>query len=351
MKVHASNSIRISGRAGTVDFLRKLSPGATVAVKVTERLGPQTAILDIQGRRIRAEFLRGVPGNNRLMLKLEDASNSTYTFKIISSTDRQDFLSRLLEYSVLTIKDVLRDNIMDIGSFVQKGPDTIFSLHAYLLDVTDWKRRHDSLMKLFTRFYSLGASVEVLRDLSLMIAGNGTGGALLCYILEIFSGYNKQKRHLLGKEGLEQAIHELETLIEKSGDDDRVFLLQSLWDVFKDANEGSKFIMVPIKDDDEFHICAALAGENSIIFRVELSQLGTVHLLARQEKNMIDVMICVQNEKSLEKFKNSLEDLKDTLYNAGLKVALKVYNSNFIIDKIVEINSYYSLNSVLDIKV
>ncbi len=97
MKIESSGTIRISGRSTIISLLNNLKKGSEHPAKIIERPSTKEAILEIAGKRIRAEFPKGVPGNNRLILKLENKQDNTFIFKIVSSTSKDGFIDKLSE--------------------------------------------------------------------------------------------------------------------------------------------------------------------------------------------------------------------------------------------------------------
>ena len=95
----------------------------------------------------------------------------------------------------------------------------------------------------------------------------------------------------------------------------------------------------------------ALLTENCVIAHMEFSSLGGVDVFARKENNNIYIVLVPELEKTGIVIENSLDELKKIMYDSGLNAQIKVFQNNIVFDKIVEINSYFTLNSVFDVKV
>ncbi len=81
MKIEPRNIIKIAKGAGSSEPLRELKKGSEIHAHVIERLGAGKAVLDIYGRRVNAEFLKGTPLAATVLLKLEEVKNNSLIFK------------------------------------------------------------------------------------------------------------------------------------------------------------------------------------------------------------------------------------------------------------------------------
>lgn len=101
---------------------------------------------------------------------------------------------------------------------------------------------------------------------------------------------------------------------------------------------------MPLLIDDEFIPLKIMHNEGNWILSIELSKLGTIDILAQKE-GMISII--GESREHLELIENQLREKNSDF--SGIIINFKTRRE--ALDKLVAINSFYSLNSQLDIKV
>lgn len=368
MRIGLSDTIKITGRITRLNFLRRLKKGAEIPARIVKRHNSRIAILEIAGNRLRADFLKGVPGNNRLTLRLEDNSNNSYTFKLIDSISKNDLLSKIFEITVFKVEDIDKNNILYINRFLNRysgrNPTGIFELNNLLLSqVRKEKKKGEGITHLLNRLLKRGMSKENLLNLAVILSGIRINSDIISPFLLIFGfdqnyfekrGVGKQKRF---EEKIEEALSEINKIINAKKKDDIVSALIDL--IVKGNGESDKTICGELAffDNEEFRPINYMRNESSFLFSLELSNLGTIDILAKKISENISISIFSDNNDVLEALGESLDLLSLRLKNAGLsgyensQISINLYNRRDILEKLIEINSNYFNISEFDIKV
>ena len=100
MRISRDNIIRITGKITTSGLFKNLKVGNEISGKIIQRLGGNFAIMDIGGRKIRADFLNGVPSQDNINLVVEEKKGSLIKLRRIPSGTRQ-ILQQLSGFSIL----------------------------------------------------------------------------------------------------------------------------------------------------------------------------------------------------------------------------------------------------------
>ena len=78
MKIDKSNTIRIANRISSLNIFKNIKKGSEVSARVAKRIDDKKAVLEIAGRRVKAEFTGGVPDKNRLYLVLKEKGDGIF---------------------------------------------------------------------------------------------------------------------------------------------------------------------------------------------------------------------------------------------------------------------------------
>jgi hypothetical protein len=102
--------------------------------------------------------------------------------------------------------------------------------------------------------------------------------------------------------------------------------------------------------DEELYPVRYAGRGNSWIFSVDFSTIGLIEILAKETDNGYALSIFCERNDVLSALKNEYKQLQQDLTYIHQNIYINFFNTRQAINKIVEINSYYSLNSVLDIR-
>jgi hypothetical protein len=141
VKIEHSNIIRIFGRKGTADSFKDIKKGSELPARILERVDARVAVLEIHGKRVRAEFVKGLPSSGTILLKLEGVKNNSYLFRMIDPSVAEESARHILDYTVFDPKEVGKNVFHGISKFFSKTPTGIFELNAFFLTILQSARK------------------------------------------------------------------------------------------------------------------------------------------------------------------------------------------------------------------
>ena len=357
MKIDQLNTIRISGASGQHDSLRELKAGSELPVRIVERIGPREALLDIAGRKVHAEFLRGVPRADSILLKLEGLKNNSYIFKMVDPPGKEEALRLLLEHTVFSAADIPRHALYSLTSLFSKHPPGIFELNALILgSLSREGKKEERPSRLLNLLLKLGAGRDAVAGLALMkYAMLRQAGSMRSLLSLLGSDMPVKGWAGASPSAIDGMIKEILTAIaDNPSDTDRQDLTRQLIDYLSLSGDDSKDFHsgeLPYLRDNEYLPFRYIGKNESWIFSIDFTALGRLDLLAKKTGNSYTISIFCSEAASLAVLLESLDDLKQKIASIRPIIYINLYNMPNILNKMVEINSYYSLNSVFDIKV
>ena len=357
MKIDPSNSIRITGASIPAESLRAIPRGAEIPARILERLGPREAILEMAGSRVRAEFLKGVPPGDAITLRLEEAGRTAFLFKMVDPAAKEE-LARLIRNFILPGKGVTIETIMHgLNAALGRSPAGILELNALLLG-----RNPRDLDRGTARFLGhllrLGASAPALGDLSVILSGLTSAPPPSLRALLKALGFEERpplrRRGASPGAAVDEAVGGIMAEIEAIDDPaEREGVTRGLLDLLSDRGGGetSGSGEFPFLSDDEVHPVRYLESEGSWLFSVEFSRIGPVEVLAGEAGASRFISVFARDRDVLDALEKSSGDLERSLKRIDPSIHINFYTTVQAINKMVEINSHYSIHSVFDIRV
>ncbi|HOT46071.1 MAG TPA: hypothetical protein PLM53_15570 [Spirochaetota bacterium] len=354
MRIEPTGIIRVSGKSGVFDQLREIQKGTELPAKIVSRISVREAVLEIGGKRIHAEFQKGVPAGMTITLRLDEVRDNSLFFKLVDPGGREAFARRLAE---MTIADPGRIQA-NIASAMAKHPAGIFELNALLLGL---QARHDrkegGLTGLLSLLAKLGVDKNVVSDLSLLLAGARIDARALQSLMVII-GFDRDrfKQWSSGKPGSMEAV--IDAIINGiNGINDpatKETALRQLIALLRDSVETpSGYVSgeLPFADEDETRPVHYLGKDDAWVFRVDFSAIGRIEVLARRTREGYLLSLFCGRDETLDLLRQNAEALENNMKNIDPDIHINFSNTAKAINKIVEIYSYFPLNSVFDIRV
>jgi hypothetical protein len=357
MRIEPSITIRIAERAGTAELFSGIRKGSELTARIVERGRGREAVLDIGGKRIHAEFLKGVPPDTMITLKLEDIRNNSFIFKLVGEGGSEALVKQIMEATIFD-SDAIRKNILfGIGSALSKNPSGIFELNALLLGLVQKEgKREDRLTRLLNHMLRLGVSKQAVSDLSFLLSGIAFRAKSLRWLM-LMPGLDKDRlrkwaaanvaetaemvNSILGEIDAVQSAGEKESLIRQ--------IVSFLKDPGSRTGEHASGEFASY-GEEELHTIRYAGRENSWIFSVDFSALGRIEILAKKTGGGNFLSIFCERNDVLDAMKNDFGQLQRELASIDRNIQINFFNTRQVINKIVEIYSYCSLHSVLDIR-
>ncbi|OHD62710.1 MAG: hypothetical protein A2176_12810 [Spirochaetes bacterium RBG_13_51_14] len=356
MRIEAANTIRVIGRSGIADTFRDIQNGAELPARIVERISGRDAVLEIAGKRIHAEFLKGLPAGSMIRLKLESIKDNSYLFKLVDTTGRESLAKQILDTTIFSMNDIQKRIMYIISGALANHPAGIFELNALLLPHQKQEKKDEGITRFLNLLLRLGINRNALADLSILVSGININAKAFQSILLLlgFGGDRIRKWTSGGNEDRERAISGLISDIEAIADDDvRKDVIRQLIALLKGTESdpaGQASGEFGYYDDEKFRPVRYFGREDSWIFSVEFSNIGRIDVLAREMPDGFNISIYSDSSEVVTTLRESGGQLLKNCSSLHPDIHINFYNTKQAINKIVEINSHYSLNSVLDIK-
>jgi len=349
MKVGPSDIIRISGKSAVFSLLHSLKPGSEQNAKIIDRPGGNTAVIEIAGKRVRAEFLKGVPGSNSIVLKLDERSGNTLFFKIISPTGREGFIEKLSEFLVMEKHDISAKILPGLSRFLSGNIPGIFELNRFFLG-DRYRQSGHSLTDLLNGLLKAGMSKEDLLFLSGLISMKSIDPNPVLAVLNWIGRGKDTAQKFSEREKLKDDIDAVLREVMGNNDKSIEIIIEIMLDSSRE-NSTIHYAEIPYFDSGNFQCVQCIYGVESLIFFLDLSGLGVIELLIRLTGKDIYVSIFSGNDTVVDELNAKKDELSDALGRYYSGAVVTVFKMKQVMDKIVEINSYYSINSAVDIKI
>lgn len=358
MKIETTNTITISGKSGFPDQIKGIPKGEEMTAQIIERLGRREAILEIAGKRIHAEFKKGVPSGNVITLKLDDIKNNAVFFSLVETGGKDALVKNLAGMTVFELNQLRSTILHGIGGALAKHPAGILELNMLLLGCPrKSEKREEGPAGLLARLVKLGMDKDAVSDLSVIISGMRISSQAFKTLMMII-GFDEEKirKWSSGKKedisGIIDAILKDFATPGSRGDLDSV-LLQLLTLLQNTGRElsGYEYGDAAFYHDDQLTPLQYIGKDTAWLFSVDFSSIGRIEVLARDAKEGYLISVFSGYGEVLEALKQSSDRLVKNLKRVNKDININFYNTRAAINKIVEIYSYYSLNSEFDILV
>jgi hypothetical protein len=349
------NQIKISGRLPDTDLLNNIKQGSRISAVIAEKIGQKHALLNIGGNLVRAEFLQGVPDSGNVFLILEKKSNSNLIFRLENTTQQEAVKSELLEFVIVNKNELNKNLIYDLKLYLKQGGTTLFALNNSILRLAenDEKKKNDKIISLLNKLLSKGLKYDNLMSIAFLLnKGNPAAIQQFYFILsQVIPGRHKDFFKLDNK--ISEQIMEFTGLIDKllSKDEKYEIIKEILVTIENSQGKEVQYGEIIFFDDNEFKLCKFIYNKNNIIIFLNLSYLGNLEILIKDEGAQISSVFCCENDESISALKDNIDLLQSSLKLHGKKKFFaSFYNNKKAIEKIIEIISSIDINYLIDAK-
>ncbi len=350
MKIEPTSTIRVSGKSGVYDQLREMQKGAELPARIIDRISGREAVLEIAGKKIHAEFQKGVPSGTMITLKLDEIRDNSLFFKLVDPGGR-DALARLLSEMTIAGKNQIQKNI---GGALARHPAGILELNALLLGLQPKQDKKDEgLTRFLNLLLKLGFDKNSVSDLSILLSGVRVDAKAFQSLLMIM-GFDRDKirkwtsGQFINVESMIDSI--IGEITEMEGSEDKETVLRQLIGLLSGSAEiPAEYVSgeFAFSDNDILYPVHYLGKDDTWVFSVDFSTIGRIEVLAQKNREEYHVSVFCGTGEVLDVLKQSADELKKNLPD----IHINFYITAQALNKIVEIYSYYSLNSVFDIRV
>ncbi len=347
MKVNHSDMIRIARKEAVLKIVGAMKAGQQVPARITDRQDRYFATIHVKGQSLRAEFTSGVPGSNHLTLQLIKKDGDAVLFKLIQATETGSLREKVSDYIFLPSHALKNLTPAHLATALDQA-SSLLELNIFLLNPEKkGKIRGEGITALLNRLIAAGTPQQSLLLFTSLLEAQLLSPGMLEYILGLISSREKKKGSHHPQKGSEDILNllnevesETDTKENKSMKSD---LFRGVIEILS-GRESSREGELPIPLDGEFIPLKVYQGEDAWFFSLELSSLGIIDIIARKKNS---ITLYADSSEKLDLIRKEIEQSNTT----G-----KITRINFLLrqdtlDKLVAINTFYSFNSQLDIKV
>jgi len=342
VKVSGGNFIISPGNERLDDLtkaLKNAKPGDVISAKVL-RILDKSAILQIRGVRVRADFPDGLPEQGReVSLLFKSKSRSGFVFSM-QKEGRDSFLPEELKPMFLSGEN--KTSPYEMARFIGQTKPGLFEFNLFLLGCGKSFERNRKRSVIFQNMINRGLSTGAATYLSAM-SNSDHSQLIFLYLL----------KYIVKNDGGTYINDNVEDEIEeffKSGNDD--LLKQYLDDLASDHDFSTGILF--IDDGDNPKQVKYASNDNSTVMEMNLSALGrivTVFHRDMESKNLY-LHFYLEKEESIDFLKQRNPELVDKMVEIGIGKNLILYNNlQKSVDKLSDWSTDFYIKRDLDVKV
>jgi hypothetical protein len=355
MKIEPTITVTLSGRAITRSLFDGIKKGAEVQARVVEQVGKREAIIEIGGRKIHAEFPKGVPAGSTITLKLDAVAGNSYYFKLSGPGSRDAFIRQIMEMTVFDMSAIRKNIIRGLGGALAKHPSGIFELNALLLNLPKADRKDEGLARFLNHLAKRGFDGNALSDLSLLLSGASVRSRHFQTLLLIL-GFGEDRLRKLASATTAERDAMVDRIIREIGSiedrETKEAVIRQLLEMLTSGGAQEEYVTgeFAFPGEDGFRPVRYLGAGRAWLFSADFSSIGKIEIAARETGKDFTISIFCASDEALDAVKKDAGELMRRLEHIHQKMYINFFNTQQAINKVVEINSYYSLNSEFDIR-
>ena len=346
MKIRGyGDSIRLTSIPGRdiASLLRGISPGDRVEARIISREG-NIALLDIAGKRIRADFTTGIPAGNIVELVLSEKSRTGALFRLPPGADASELPALLKQFFLTGDRVADRATVAELWRLLTSGRAGLAEINLFLAGIKKDNLKENKISELVNRLKNRKVPLQTLIDISLVEAAK-LPAPIFSAILYLMERSGRKQRLAAGDERIDEILKDIEVL------DDRLFtdLLKLLTEPGPDK-EGYGWFTLP--GENESSELEYIYRDNTFFITFSLSELGRLGLLIRSEKGYTAISIGAENDRAVEEIEANINELKRALHKNGVDAGqITFFNAKKVLDKLYMLCNDIHLTSGLDVKI
>ncbi len=339
------DSLRITSGPGRDigSLLKGISVGDRVEARIISREG-NIALLDIAGKRIRADFTTGIPAGNIVELVLSEKNSTGALFRLPPRADASELPALLKQFFLAGDGVADRGTIAELWRFVSSNRAGLAEINLFLAGIKKDNLKENKISDLINRLKNLKVPLQTLTDISLAAAAK-LPAPLFSAILYLMERSGRKQGLTAGDERIDEILGDIEVL------DDGLFtdLLKLLAEPGPDKAGYGRFTL---PGENESSGLEYIYRDNTFFITFSLSELGRLGLLIRSEKGHTAISIGAESDRAVEKLEANMDQLKQSLHQNGVATGqITFFNTKKVIDKLYMLCSDFQLISGLDVKI
>ncbi len=342
MSAPGGGSITLSGSLESMAYLRSLKRGTEVPARIVEVKGPRSAVIEMGGRNIEAEFHEGVPRADAFILSLKEKSGTSFVFRMNLPGPLGDPIGEFSSFTVFNARTLAPQALVDAFRALRDRTTGLFDINLFLM------KRFRGEGGPAARLASGGLSRNALGDI-LLLGMARTYGAHLAALAALFPPLKERVPEESGiEEMLKRILKEVDTIIESNGSGD---IARYILDLLQGREEpGAQYHFYDFSRDGDGGGPRMLAADGNVIVEADYSSLGRVTVLARLDGGL-HLSLFAGAEGPLDALRKADRDLRKDLRASGLQATVNYLLAGDGINKMIEIIDRGLVYSVLDVRV
>lgn len=337
-------SVNLKSNRGISDVVKNLKIGQAVSARIISSQGDR-AVLDINGKRLRADFINGVPDKKIIQLILTDKSALNVVFKLADADSIDSFskiFSSLTLFSNFEIENLSLHSLM---KFINSLAPDIFELNLFLLGLKKEDKKQSGQERFFKMLLEKGLFLSSIRYISYVLSAN-TPLVFISYFINTL-GWKKKNAD---KEKLDEDAEKEFLKILEQGENE---IIECAIDVFgKGAWDNPVYSNAFIPYGEDFIEFDYIYYNNSFLCTIDLTFLGQIDIMIRDYNKVAEISFFSVNDETelyLNKEKNDLINLLEL--NNIKNAIIQVYNRKKMVDKLSLLAADFYTKSGFDVKV
>jgi len=323
----------------TSHFFAEMSVGEKIQATIIAR-EKNTAILNIKGVNIKAEFTSGVPEGERVELILQEKTPQKISFIISPLHKHSELSSLLMPLSIFVDDEFYSLNKHSIIKLLLQPNSDIYKVNLSFLALKGFSVKDTGIL-----FEKLMEKMGIKKTLLLTLFINPS----ISFFYEMSLIYeNSLYRNLRDSLRNEESRKELieDTLRDCESDRD-------IFDEIMDLLFGKNIVtgQFPFFSKDKISWVRFLKENNSLFLSFELSNLGEIATVIKDLKKEISVSV-FSNEEAKDFMENRRKLLNKKLYEMNIKnVTVNFYNAVRVMEKIKSLCERLYSEGDFDVKI
>jgi hypothetical protein len=340
VKVKKTGTIHIPAGKKTGKVFQSMKPGSIAAARIVRITAPGRALINVNGMELSADFLKGVPGSQSLLLRLDERTGSHLTFSIVNQGKVEHFLQAIEEH---LIQNDEKTDPFALKQFILKENMSLFQLNLFLLGKKWSPGGPDATIAFLKRFLSVHGREKT--TLLMEMFNKNPELAVFFYTLWKNRGipYNGRK---VKPENVEELISLFEDEIESLDETERKDFLK---EYASDSEDGIHQLYLLM--DESVTAFPYIRRGRSFFISMDYPHLGTIEALIKLEDHRVNVSLYTERKEAGEYLESSRKTIMKNFIKNGIHFKINIHHIKNIVDKISFLHRNYSFNSAFDRKV
>lgn len=352
MKVKNTGSISLSGALSRNNSLKFLKVGDTVQVEVKEKIDLHSAVLNLKGNIVKAEFQCEIPQGKNLELLLEGKAHEKLLFRLLNLPSKESSYNIFFENSFFNEDEFSSNQLTMLNHYLYKEKiNDIFSL-TEILNFIKFKRnkeRSQKLEKIIKKIVLNKLPYNQVAIINLLFSENPEVEISIYNLFLLFT--NNHVEELNYQDIYDEFMNEKFDNISKNLSSDEIQEVLSLLINTKEETTGFLSGEIYVADEDTLKNVKYSLKENSVLLNFELVNLGKIEVLLLNEID-ITVKIFCEKEQAIDEFEDKKNILVSNLKEKFNKnVSVNIIRLQGVLQKIIAINKSLKLSSGINIRV